>query len=711
MIQAIVKKGIVLGEEVPAPIVSLGCILVKVVCSCISTGTEISGVVTSGKSLIKKAMDQPEKIKKVLNWARSDGISIAMKKVAGELKGGSPTGYSLSGIVIGLGEGVNNFKIGDRVTASGGGIASHAEYVDVPVNLAVKIPDDLDYLKASTVTLGAIALHGIRRADLKLGEYCAVIGTGILGLLTIQLLKISGIRVAALDLDENRLKIASEIGAEICINPTKEDPVNLINNWANGFGVDAVIFTAATNSSEPISQSFQMCKRKGRVVLVGVSGMELKRKDIYPKELDLNISTSYGPGRYDKNYEEKGHDYPYAYVRWTENRNMAEYLRLLKTGVISLDKIISKIYPIAQVSEAFQGLKTSIDKPLFVFLDYGQPDLKKLGIYKEHDRKILINKNTISKNVINIGLVGAGNFAKNVHIPNIHKLKNKFAIHAVMDQTGYKGKSIAQQNQAKYATTNYEDILNDKNIDLVFICTNHNSHADLTLKALEAGKHVFVEKPLATNKNELDRIKKFFSESKGDKPLLMVGYNRRFSPYAKEVKQQTDKRINPLFIHYRMNAGYIPLDHWVHENGGRIVGEACHIIDLMTFFTDSQIKSISYESINPSTDHYNSSDNKSVILKYNDGSLCVIDYFAVGSKKFSKEYLEVHFDGKTIVMDNFTSLKGYGLKINEISTLKSDKGHLEELMALYDALVAKTSTWPIELNSLLQTTMASLEMV
>ncbi len=231
MIQAIVKKGIVLGEEVPAPIVSPGCILVKVVCSCISTGTEISGVVTSGKLLIKKAMDQPEKIKKVLNWARSDGISIAMKKVAGELKGGSPTGYSLSGIVIGLGEGVNNFKIGDRVTASGGGITSHAEYVDVPVNLAVKIPDDLDYLKASTVTLGAIALHGIRRADLKLGEYCAVIGTGILGLLTIQLLKISGIRVAALDLDENRLKIASEIGAEICINPTKEDPVNLINNW------------------------------------------------------------------------------------------------------------------------------------------------------------------------------------------------------------------------------------------------------------------------------------------------------------------------------------------------------------------------------------------------------------------------------------------------------------------------------------------------
>jgi predicted dehydrogenase len=386
---------------------------------------------------------------------------------------------------------------------------------------------------------------------------------------------------------------------------------------------------------------------------------------------------------------------------------MAEYLRLLKTGVISLDKIISKIYPIAQVSEAFQGLKTSTYKLLFVFLDYGQPDLKKLGIYKEHDRKILINKNTISKNVINIGLVGAGNFAKNVHIPNIHKLKNKFAIYAVMDQTGYKGKSIAQQNQAKYATTNYEDILNDKNIDLVFICTNHDSHADLTLKALEAGKHVFVEKPLATNKKDLDRIKNFYLETKGDKPLLMVGYNRRFSPYAQEVKRQTDKRINPLFIHYRMNAGYIPLDHWVHENGGRIVGEACHIIDLMNFFTDSQIKSISYESINPNTNHFSNSDNKSIILKYNDGSLCVIDYFALGSKKFSKEYLEVHFDGKTLLLDDYKFLKGFGVKINEIKTASSQKGHLEELNYLHDALTSQKAAWPIELWDLLQTTQAT----
>nr|MBC8484567.1 bi-domain-containing oxidoreductase [Bacteroidota bacterium] len=683
--------------------------LIKVVNSCISAGTEMSSINVSGKGVIKRALEQPEKVKKVINTAKSDGIARAYKKLKGELEKVSQTGYSLSGVVIGIGEGVSNFEIGDKVAATGGGVASHAEYVDVPVNLAVKIPGEVDFLKASSVALGSIAMQGVRRADLKLGEFGVVVGTGILGLLTIQMLKISGIRVVAMDIDEERLNIAKELGAEIIINPTKENQVKIVTDWASGFGADAVIFTASTESSEPLSKSFQMCKKKGRVVIVGVSGMTIDRKDIYSKEIDFLISTSYGPGRYDKKYEEKNYDYPYAYVRWTENRNMNEYLRLLNNGSINLDKLISKVYPINRVTEAFESLKKTKRKSLMVILDYGEPNFEKFKEYKNHIRKVIIKNNPIKKDVVNIAIIGVGSFATGMHLPNIQKLKKKYKLYAVMNRTGYKAKTVAEQYGANYATTNYDDILHDENVSLVLICTRHDSHAELTLKALKAGKNVFVEKPLATNQKELDKIKEFYEDKNiKNKPVLFVGFNRRFSKYAKEIKKHTDKRLNPLFIHYRMNAGFIPLDHWVHENDGRIVGEACHIIDLMTFFTGAKIKSISYESITPQNESISSSDNKSIILKYQDGSVATLDYFAVGSKDFPKEYMEIYFDEKTIVMNNYQHLKGYGLNIKEIKTKISDKGHLEELKRLYEALKGDNPDWPIEFWDMVQTTEITL---
>jgi predicted dehydrogenase/threonine dehydrogenase-like Zn-dependent dehydrogenase len=707
MIQALIKKGRVLPETVPAPVVSKESVLIKVVNSCISAGTEMSGVVSSGKSLIKRALEQPENVKKVLNMVKSEGILQAYAKIKGKLDSDSPTGYSISGVVLAAGVGVSTFKAGDPVAAAGAGYANHAEYVDVPENLVVKMPPGMDFKTASSVALGSIAMQGVRRADLKLGEFCTVIGAGIIGLLSVQMLRLSGVRVAVSDFDARRLEIAKALGAELIINPGNENLLDVVYSWSNGYGVDAVLYTAATQSSEPLSQAFQMCKRKGRVVLVGVVGMEIKRQDMYSKELDFLISTSYGPGRYDKNYEEKGLDYPYSYVRWTENRNMTEYLRLVHSGAIKLDRLIDSVYPIEQVTEAFESFQKSANKPLMVLLDYGQPEPAQLETYLSHDRKVVFQSNPVHRKVVNIALIGAGNFATGMHLPNIAKLPNKYRLHAVMNRTGHKAKAVAQQYQASYATTNYDDILNDRDVDLVLIATRHDSHAELALRALEAGKHVFVEKPLATSQEELDKIKAFYEGDAPDKPVLFTGFNRRFSKYAVEIKKNTDKRMNPLFIRYRMNAGYIPLDHWVHENGGRIVGEACHIIDLATALTNSAITSICVESLTPKTEKYSESDNKAITLKYADGSVASIEYFAVGSKDLGKEFMEVHFDGKSIILDDYKSLKGYGVKINEITTEISEKGQLEELLALNETLRGNKSEWPIALWDMVQTTEAT----
>lgn len=704
MIQAIVKKGKVLGEEISAPKVSKGSLLIKVVSSCISAGTEISGVSGSGKSLIKRAMEQPQNVKKVLNMALSDGIAKTYATVKGKLDGGNPTGYSISGVVIAVGDGVTDFQIGDSVAAAGAGLANHAQYVDVPQNLVMKTPKGMSFEDASTVTLGGIAMQGVRRSDLKLGEMCVVVGAGILGLLAIQMLRLSGVRVAVTDFDDRRLEIAKEYGAELIINPSREDVVETITNWSDGHGSDVVLFTAATGSSEPLSQSFQMCKKKGKVILVGVVGMEIKREDMYAKELDFLISTSYGPGRYDKNYEEKGLDYPYSYVRWTENRNMTEYLRLVHTGAIKLDKLIDATYSIDKVTQAFESLQALGAKPLMVLLDYGKADLSQLDSYLNHDKKVVINNTPIKKDIINVALIGAGGFATGMHLPNIEKLSSKYKLHAVMNRTGHKAKAVAEQYKANYATTDYEDILNDKDIDLVLIATRHDSHAELALKALEAGKHVFVEKPLATTQEDLEKIKAFYESDMPNKPVLFTGFNRRFSKYTTEIKKYTDKRINPMMIRYRMNAGFIPLDHWVHEDGGRMVGEACHIIDLMTSLTQSKIESICVESLTPKTDNYSSSDNKSITLKYADGSVASIEYFANGSKELAKEFMEVHFDGKSIIMDDYKSLKGYGVKLAEIKDEISQKGQYEELEALYESIKGNKKEWPIELWDMVQTT-------
>ena len=698
MKQAVVKKGKVIAQNVATPNVSGGSVLIKVHNSCISAGTEMTSVNTSKKSLIKRAIDSPDEVKEVLDFVKVNGIQKTIQKVRGVIDGGKQTGYSVAGEVLAIGAEVTNFQIGDKVAAAGAGIANHAEYVDVPTNLVMKMPNGLDYKYASTVTMGGIAMQGVRRADLRFGESCVVVGAGILGLLALQMLKLSGVKVVVTDLDEHRLALAKELGADLCVNPTKEDAVKISNSFSGGYGVDCVLFTAATSSSKPLSDSFKMCRKKGKVVLVGVVGMEINRGDMYAKELDFQISTSYGPGRYDSNYEEKGLDYPLSYVRWTENRNMTEYLQLLHEGQIKLEPLIDAVYGIEKVDEAFASLVVEGQKPIIVLLDYK---------HSENQKKIEVKSTPVNKDIINVGIVGSGNFVTGMHLPNMKKLSNKYALKAVMNRTGFSADAVAKQFGADYSTTDFEEIINDEAIDLVMITSRHDSHADYVLRSLKAGKHTFVEKPLAINQEELDKIKDFYNSDVANKPVLMTGFNRRFSPVANEIRKHTDKRINPLFVHYRMNAGFIPLDTWVHDHGGRIIGEGCHLIDLMSSLTGSRIRTISYEKLSPNNDKFLQQDNVAMILKYEDGSVCTIHYFASGSKEISKEYMEVHYDEKTIIMDDYKTLKGFGVSLKEISLNRSDKGQKEELEALYETLKGNKKEWPISLEDMLQTTEAT----
>lgn len=710
MIQVIVKKGKVVGDNVPLPFVSEGSALVKVLYSCISAGTEVSTIRSSEESLIKRAFEQPAIVRRALRMIETEGISKTIGKIKGKRDSGSAIGYSLSGVVLAVGNGIKDLKVGDRVACSGSAFANHAEYVDVPRNLIVKLPNDLGFREASTVALGSIAMQGVRRANITFGEYVVIFGLGAIGQIALQIAKNAGSRVIGIDFDERRLRVGKENGADFILNPKDSDIVKEVGHFTGGFGADRVIFAASTNSSEPLQQAFQMTRKKGKVVLVGVSGMEIRREDLYPKELDFLISTSYGPGRYDDEYEKRGLDYPYAYVRWTENRNMVEYLRELADGTISLTNLIEKVYPIEKVGEAYEELQKP-NRPLIVLLEYDQNLPENLQTLYQRDSRVCISPDIAKKEgIINVGIIGAGHFATDTHLPNLVRLKSKYCIYAVMNKTPHKAKTVASQYHAHYATCNVDDIINDKRIDFVLIATRHHLHGEYVLKALNAGKNVFVEKPLCIEEEELKNIKDFYNsrlKTQGpDLPLLMVGFNRRFSKYAQEAKRHTNKRINPLFMHYRVNAGFIPFDQWVHgeEGGGRIIGEACHFIDLFTFFTECKVKEIYTSTLSPRTQSLSSDDNRVVVLNYEDGSVATLQYFAIGSKEFPKEYLEIHFDESTIVIDDYKSIRGYGLKIDQMRGHIPEKGHLRELEVFYDVLQGRTEKWPIELWDMFQTT-------
>jgi predicted dehydrogenase/threonine dehydrogenase-like Zn-dependent dehydrogenase len=694
--QVLIKKGKAYTDDVPAPMVNKDSILVKVYYSCISAGTEISSLMSSGNSKIKDVLSDPNKVVKAIDHVKKEGLSRTIQKAQGKFEEAEQIGYSASGVAIKIGDNIKDIKVNEKVACAGAGIANHAEYIEVPGNLLVKIPDDVDFDSASTVALGAIALQGVRRANVTLGEYVAVIGLGILGQITVQLLKANGCRVIGVDLDERRLQKALELGMNKGTNPENDDILKIATSFSNGYGIDAVIITAATNSKAPLAQAFQMCRKKGRVVLVGVVGMEINREDMYKKELDFLIATSYGPGRYDEQYEQKGIDYPYAYVRWTENRNMEEYLKLIADQKINIKPLIEQEYKIEDAPLAYEELMTSETKPLITLLKYKQEE-------EQPARKVAVQSKPIERNgTINVAIVGAGRFAKETHLPNLMKLKNIYNIHAIMSKTGSNAKTTAQQFGAKYATTDYEEILGDKDIDAVFITTRHNLHAKMAMAALRAGKAVFLEKPMALNKEELDGLITTIHETQ--KPF-MVGFNRRFSKFAREAKKQLAERINPMIINYQMNAGYIPYNHWVHteEGGGRIIGEACHIFDLFNYFIDAEVESIFVEKITPKTEYYSAQDNIVVTLKYKDGSVCTLTYTGLGSNQYPKEFCQIYNDGKIIIIDDYRSLEGYGLKLKKIKSTEPGKGRYEELVEFANYLKGNIQP-PIPLWQLIQAT-------
>ena len=678
MKQVLIKQGQAIVSQIPAPVVSDNGVLVKVLYSCISAGTEIIGVTESGESIMKKAMKQPEKVKKALNMLKTQGLDSVLGKVK-EMDSPKLTGYSASGIVIGLGKNVLDLKIGEKVACAGAGFANHAEFIDVPRSLVMKVPESLTMDLASTVTICGIAMQGIRRADLRLGEIVAIIGMGILGQLSVQMLKASGCIVIGIDIDERRLNIAKETSCDYVINSSTDDVIKEVEKITESYGVDAAIITASANSNEVLSEAFNICRRKGKVVLVGVVGNEYKRDDMYKKELDFVISTSYGPGRYDPSYEKKCIDYPYAYVRWTENRNMEAYLRLVADNKIDLKLLIEKIYEIDKASEAYEDLRNSQNKPFIVLLKYNEEQ-------QEVKRTIHIESEPFKKNEkINVAVIGAGGFAKSMHLPNLKKLNGIYNIYAIMSRTGINAKAIAEQYGAKYATTDYNEILNDPKVDMVLICTRHNLHGDMSIEAMKKGKAVFVEKPMALNKEEMEKVLKTIEETKVP---YMVGFNRRFSKYACEVKKYIKDRINPMIINYQMNAGYIPLDHWVHteEGGGRIIGEGCHIFDLFNYFTESKVVSISVDSINPRDKNISQRDNMVVIIKYEDGSLCTLTYTSIGNNSYPKEFCQIYCDGKIITIDDYKRINGYGVKLSNLQYKSPEKGQYEELKEFAKAI-------------------------
>jgi len=698
MKQVLIHKGSAIVADVPAPCVEPGDVLVRVQASCLSVGTEMSGVRSSAVPMWRRALKQPEKVVEALKMAATIGLKRTWSLVEEKRNAANPTGYSAAGIVVEVGAEIKDIAPGCRVACAGAQCAHHAEFIRVPRNLCVPLPDSLDWEAASTVTLGAIALQGVRRAQPTLGETFVVIGLGILGQLTAQLLRANGCRAIGIDLDRDRIALAMQLGMDIGLHPDEGSDIEQVARLTDGLGADGVIITAATPSDAVVSTAFKMCRKKGRVVLVGDVGLHLNRDDFYVKEIDFLISTSYGPGRYDQHYEEQGLDYPAAYVRWTENRNMAEYLRLLSNKRVQVEPLISARYPISEAPTAYASLSGGTAKPMMVLLTY--PESNAVLV-----RTLQLNpKATATPGRIRVAVLGAGSFARSAHLPNLQSLCDRFVLQVVVTRAGHSAAAVAKQFSAAYCSTDYEEVLADPDVEAVIIATRHHMHGAMALAALQAGKHVLVEKPLALTGPELDALDTFITAA-GDKPLpvLLTGYNRRFSPYTRRMAEMLKGRSGPFMLNYRMNAGYIPLNHWVHgpEGGGRNLGEACHIYDIFTYLANAEVTEASAQSIVPQSHHYGRTDNFVATLSFADGSVASLTYTALGHKDYPKEMADLYVDGKLAVMKDYKRLDVYGVKGRSLKTAIQEKGLKEELISFADAI--NSGDWPIPWWQQLQT--------
>lgn len=706
MKQVLLRQGDAIIENIPAPIAEPGTLIIQVHYSCISAGTELSGLTHSGTPIWKRALADPWKVKKAFEMIATRGVKHTRSVVKGELEGGTPTGYSVAGMVLSVGQGVKQYTRGDFVACAGAKYAHHAEIVKVPENLVVAIPNTLDLAFASTVTLGSIAMQGVRRASPTLGETFVVVGLGILGQLTVQLLKANGCRVIGTDIDDSRITLAQSLGMDTYIPAVSENDSKKVFELTSGVGADGVIITAATPNERLLSASFELCRKKGRVVLVGDIPIRIDRGSIYKKELDFFISTSYGPGRYDRRYEEEGLDYPIGYVRWTENRNMSEYLNLIAENKVNIAPLVSTTYPMEQADEAFKSFKNPEKRPLIVLLKYNIDHCTQDTIVQNPK---FHRVSSLNNNKIRLALIGAGGFAKGMHLPNLQSLKDEYTIHAIASRTGHNAQSVARQCEAAYSTTDYKNILHDPNIDAVLITTRHNLHTQLTLEFLKAGKHVMVEKPLSLSAIDLNLLKNFFSENK-NAPLLLTGFNRRFSPHTNFITNFLEDTSPPIIINYRMNAGYLSSDHWVHstEGGGRNIGEACHIYDLFTAITKSEVKTIYAQALKPKTDYYRSDDNFVATIGFQNGSVATLTYTSLGNKGYPKETMTIYSGDTVIDLIDYQKTRIFCVKERSFDTRYQDKGQLNELVCFAKAL-KEDAEWPIPLWQQFQATEISFE--
>lgn len=682
------KSGATVLEEVPVPQVKSGCVLIQTTRTLVSLGTERMLVEFGKANLIDKARQQPDKVKQVLDKIKTDGLQPTLEAVFNKLGQPLPLGYCNVGKVVAVGRGVTEFVVGDRVASNG----NHAEYVCVPKNLVAKIPDNVTDEEATFTVIGSIGLQGIRLLNPQLGECVVVIGLGLIGLVAVELLRANGCKVIGIDFDQQKVDIAKDKGI-YAINPKSGiDPVKYVEEMTGGVGADGVLITASAKGDEVIHQACLMSRKRGRVVLVGVIGLNMRRDDFYKKELSFQVSCSYGAGRYDEEYENKGHDYPLAYVRWTEKRNFETILGAISSKVLDVQPLITEVVDLADYSEIYGDMRK-----------HGSiASILKFPVDSTIERVVPIGEKRVMVGNGKLGIIGAGNFASATIIPALQKVNAP--IKYIASAQGLTAKVLAKKAKAENATSDYHVMLSDPEVNTVLITTRHSMHASMVIEALEAGKSVFVEKPLCLNEEELQSIEKVYMNA-NDRVTLTVGFNRRFSPFAEKMK--TLLGGGPKNIVATMNAGYIPPEMWVQDmevGGGRIIGEACHFIDLCSFLADSRVIAVCMNALGENPQE--NTDNVSILLKYENGTNAVVNYFANGSKSYAKERVEVFSQGKVLVLDNWRKLEGYGVKGFSKMTGTMDKGHKRQF-ALLNERVLKGGEALIPYESIVNTTRAS----
>ena len=670
--------------SVPRPAIQSGQLLIRSIRTLVSAGTERMLLDFGKASLIGKSRQQPDKVQMVLERIRTDGLIPTIEAVSNRLDVPLPMGYCNIGYVVERGGDVRTFSVGDRVVSNG----KHAEFVAVPKNLCARVPDKVSDDEAAFTVIGAVGLHGIRLAEPTLGEFVVVVGLGLVGLVTVQLLRAHGCRVLGLDYDAVRLALAAQFGAEIVDLSEEGNAYAAAEQFSRGRGVDAVIIAAATNSSEPIRDATKICRKRGRIVLVGTAGLVLTRSDFYEKELSFRVSCSYGPGRYDPDFEERGFDYPAAYVRWTEQRNFEAVLDMMADGRMDVKPLISHRFPVESAPEAYAVVMGS-EPSMGVLLEYDahQPiGADQTIALPTDDNDAAAGKST--RSAVTVGCIGAGNYANAMLIPAFKRAGAR--LYSVASMNGASSMHAAKKYGFAEATTDVRAIVDNPRIDAVVISTRHDTHADLVCDALSAGKSVFVEKPLALSRDELTRIEDLTiatREKLGRCPVLMVGFNRRFAPHVMQLKQHLVARRRPVSIIYTVNAGSISLNHWTQDpvvGGGRIVGECCHFIDLIRFLVGSDIAQFSANSLRSEA-----RDTATIALSFADGSLGSIHYFANGHRSFPKERIEIFSDGRIARLDNFRQLVSFGWpELSRSKLWRQDKGQFAAAKAFIDAVLS-----------------------